>query len=719
MKNIAVILFLLVPSICFGQSKFKKGIQLTDSGYVITNPANILYDFIIAPSGASLVNYDFLCDGTEDNEEIQIAIDSLEILGGGNVILLPGNFTIGNMQDDRILKKKRVNIFGYGAIINIPDNCGDSIPTAIECDSGDHYYTGIFGIEINGNNSNNSISSSPYPAGGHGILTARWDYSAFRWGNADALIGTANNIIIRDIYIHNTERSNIVTGGIGHIVESSKFRDTDNDHIIYISGGQKIIYRNIQIEQPNNSPIAIYKAASYHSDLEVEDILIDGLFTTVDFTVNGSTPFIGLVGASDQSSIRNVVINNVFFDGDDGNEESNRLRIIDAKYTKNLTAKIFYRGDMVNGTENLFKFENCQGIKTQLFLESDTSEINSNIFWIKDCEDMDFSGSYVNLKDNQGNSFLKITGSIDNVDLSRISYYNSIGTLVTEDSGQFTDDDPGPGYRTNIKLNNVNFSGDTISDCDSTSFIVNSFPIQTADHIGKTNYLLLNEDISFSPWELDSLIWWIDPNIGVTLTDNNISAISDRKVNYNATQTDDADRPSLSYSSGGKLIQFDSTNTEFLDLPSPLQTKFNSSARWSLCGIFNCIHGPIQILFSSATSSSDRISFTINGQSLRATVYDGSAYSKSSNNLNSGQYYTFVSTYDGAGTLNLYINGIEQTGSNVATTAAADDIKFGCLNNESYYFDGNVGIMLLTESVITETERENIEKYLRMKYQHY
>jgi len=99
-------------------------------------PASIV---VAASDSRDKSKADYVCDGTNDQIEIQNAIDKVSSAGGGDILLLDGTF---NISSD-ITIKDGVRLIGHGTVFNVPADATVSDEALIETDT-----TGISNIAI-------------------------------------------------------------------------------------------------------------------------------------------------------------------------------------------------------------------------------------------------------------------------------------------------------------------------------------------------------------------------------------------------------------------------------------------------------------------------------------------------------------------------------------------------------------------------------------------
>jgi len=118
-----------------------------------------------------------------------------------------------------------------------------------------------------------------------------------------------------------------------------------------------------------------------------------------------------------------------------------------------------------------------------------------------------------------------------------------------------------------------------------------------------------------------------------------------------------------------------------------------------------------QVLINNILGASDKFSISFENGILRATVYNGSAISKSG--AITTNKFSAVITYDGAGNLSLYIDGVLQTGTNDAILGDVVSFTVGAKSaspNLNFY-DGVMQNILIFGKILNENERETLELF--------
>jgi len=175
---------------------------------------------------------------SSDETVINAAIEVINATGTrGTVLLTPGNYIV----DGEIYKRKIVDIVGYGAKLTLKSGLHTNATNVIECETGDHNYTEIAGLEIDGNYSNNT--SYTFAAWGMGIITAEIPVDHY-----DA----ADNIRLKDLNIHDCLRDDLCIVGAGHIYTNIRCQNSYSDHLIYVSAGINTIGSNIILSGCSN-----------------------------------------------------------------------------------------------------------------------------------------------------------------------------------------------------------------------------------------------------------------------------------------------------------------------------------------------------------------------------------------------------------------------------------------------------------------------------------
>jgi hypothetical protein len=140
----------------------------------------------------------------------------------------------------------------------------------------------------------------------------------------------------------------------------------------------------------------------------------------------------------------------------------------------------------------------------------------------------------------------------------------------------------------------------------------------------------------------------------------------------------------------GRALEFDGV-TDYLDTGSNIPI---STDKWTLAVWININTTPASnadnIISAGGTYSSNYLGFDTN---RKLTIYDlgNTTYRDSNTALNLNTWYRVVYSYDGAGTLTFYVNGVADGTATLATAGDDDDLYIryvGMLSNSTRFFDG-------------------------------
>ena len=171
--NIATATGWTMENVWLGASYYALRVDDNITATSIRAPTGRTATFTVAASDSSAADKaqaDYLCDGTDDQVEIQVAIDATDAVGGGLVYLCEGTFNI----HDTITIKNLVSIAGSGwntelkLINNANCNMFESDPTA---NAG---YLVLRDMQLGGNDNNNVSGSCIYITAGY--LHGDWYY---------------------------------------------------------------------------------------------------------------------------------------------------------------------------------------------------------------------------------------------------------------------------------------------------------------------------------------------------------------------------------------------------------------------------------------------------------------------------------------------------------------------------------------------------------------
>jgi hypothetical protein len=118
-----------------------------------------------------------------------------------------------------------------------------------------------------------------------------------------------------------------------------------------------------------------------------------------------------------------------------------------------------------------------------------------------------------------------------------------------------------------------------------------------------------------------------------------------------------------------------------------------------------------QVLINNILGASDKFSLSFESGILRATIYDGSNISKSG--VITADKFSALITYDGNGGLNLYIDGILQSGTANAILGDVNALTIGAksASTKTNFYNGKLQNVIIFGKVINEIERNIINLF--------
>jgi hypothetical protein len=287
---------------------------------------------------------DFVCVDTMRNDStINRALNYLAALPGAkNLTFLEGTY----IDSGSIVKPRGISMFGYGATIKMRSGLNSNMGCAFYADSGDHNFTGVYGFEFDGNESNNRSYTFNNIGGGF-YTELRTGTIAFSGGTDGAgLIGLARNMIVKDIYSHDFPRSCFVIAGEGHKVYNITGINSAQDHTLYVTALKNslidgvtvegfvangdahiivtgetspsqtygVLIKNINSKNWTTDPVATaYPKYLIKFRSPVHDVIVDGI--NLNQTVQSSNCYLGAFQALLSGSIERVGINGINFTG--------------------------------------------------------------------------------------------------------------------------------------------------------------------------------------------------------------------------------------------------------------------------------------------------------------------------------------------------------------------------------------------------------------------
>ena len=133
------------------------------------------------------------------------------------------------------------------------------------------------------------------------------------------------------------------------------------------------------------------------------------------------------------------------------------------------------------------------------------------------------------------------------------------------------------------------------------------------------------------------------------------------------------------------------------------------SESWSFSVWFNCddASGSTNCIFSNSKTSNDRLALSINTNRLSFTTYNGSATTGSSGTVSSGIWtHAFATLVNN--NLQLYINGVAQTGTASFGQNATANFRIGSRPNGDSLFGGKIANVGIWNRALSSSEIESI-----------
>lgn len=211
------------------------GLFINSTNVVDINSGQAATFIVAASDSLHKERYVYVCDGVDDQVEIQAAIDELPS-GGGRLMMLDGTFNISASID--LVSNITIEGSGEGTTIYLADSSDDYV---IHGDS--ITKVSIKNLHINGNSANQTSPPSPYKScvtlnnvthfsisgvsveypPGHGIYICngcsdgkiRQVTTSYAFDDGIAITGTATRMVISDCISHNNGLSEIAQTGSG------------------------------------------------------------------------------------------------------------------------------------------------------------------------------------------------------------------------------------------------------------------------------------------------------------------------------------------------------------------------------------------------------------------------------------------------------------------------------------------------------------------------
>ncbi len=235
-------------------------LQFSDDSIQTTAQATTATFVVCASNANNTGRCDYVADGTDDEVEIEAAIDALPS-GGGSVFLSEGTYRV---EDITISDKSNIQISGSGAVLQTKDSPTGN-QNVLYIYNSDHVV--VNGLIIDGNGPNLS--------------------------NIGNIEDRQNGIVVR--------------GGNDIILQNVEVRWFRMNGIFVIHGAKDVIIENSHIHDGNTGILTYYNGFSVAGDGPTEVIIRSNIIE--DMNIYESTPRVGIYIAQDSSDI--LVENNI------------------------------------------------------------------------------------------------------------------------------------------------------------------------------------------------------------------------------------------------------------------------------------------------------------------------------------------------------------------------------------------------------------------------
>jgi parallel beta-helix repeat protein len=249
---------------------------------------------------------DYYCDGTDDNKQIQAAIDLLSASGGGTVILSPGTFTISTY----ITLADNVTVTGDGIGQTIIErNASTNVPalTATNLSGGQ-----LFDLTVKRNSSDSQTSDliKLNSSGGTGADSLRFERIAVRDSKGAGIsIARVADSVFKDVVVSGTTTvtglsiSNATNCIItGCFIDDCSFRGIDVS-----STSSAITITDCVVDSLSEGSGAVTAVGIY---LDADNSTIAGCKITNASISGSASGFFGVYCLGDNSAITNTIVEN-------------------------------------------------------------------------------------------------------------------------------------------------------------------------------------------------------------------------------------------------------------------------------------------------------------------------------------------------------------------------------------------------------------------------
>lgn len=232
----------------------------------------------VAPDGYVGGDYDYICDGTNDEDIINIAIEYVNSIGGGTVSLLVGTFKV---ETSPIVPLANTNLSGSGVGTIIEKNLNDYAIEVVGGAGTEVLNVTIGNMKVTRNSSDTNTTDLIYA-----------DY--------------ADNLAIRNITVSDSQRDCIYLQNCDDMVVDSVNIDTFYRYGFYINGTGANVSRVFISNSGVTSNVTSVGMSFYSNDGNVTNVVIS------DIASNGNATGFGT--SSDRCNIANVTVKNVSTD---------------------------------------------------------------------------------------------------------------------------------------------------------------------------------------------------------------------------------------------------------------------------------------------------------------------------------------------------------------------------------------------------------------------
>ncbi len=299
-----------------------------------------------------------------------------------------------------------------------------------------------------------------------------------------------------------------------------------------------------------------------------------------------------------------------------------------------------------------------------------------------------------------------------------ISGSTGIGEVLTATTGTW--DAPIANYSYQWQRDTVDISGETgttytttLADDGTSVRCVVTAATFTDSVTANSNAL----DIAvFSPSTIASNVLFLDPTDAAEITETNnvLSDWGDKSGNSNdATPVNDCVAYEWQFN-GNDVMAFEPDSHFTLD--SSINTTVLSEANsWTFCTVVSRRDSDDnRFILANGISGVDRMVIYWTGNTFTATMYDGTFYAKSKNDMSGvNQAYKIYVSWDGAtNTMTLEVDGVDQTGTTSGPTRSDAFAKLGAWTNSTFDWNGEMGPVALYDEVLSAGDKADLNAWM-------